>query len=137
MKMDYKDTDFTLLGADCFPGLVGIEVLQVSSGFAAARMAVTSSHFAPNGYVHAGSIVALADTIAGYGCLYNLPEKGRSFTTMELKTNFMGAAKSGYLKAEASLQHGGRTTQVWDVVVKHEETDKTIALFRCTQLVIY
>jgi 1,4-dihydroxy-2-naphthoyl-CoA hydrolase len=135
--MDYKKTDFANLGADCFPGLVGIEILHVSTDVAAARMEVQPSHFAPNGYVHAGSIVTLADTIAGYGCLYDLPAQAKSFTTMELKTNFLGAIQSGFIRADATLQHGGKTTQVWDVVVKNQATDKTIALFRCTQLILY
>ena len=135
--MNYKQTDFSKFGADCFPGLMGVEILQVTTNFAAARMEVKKLHFAPNGYLHAGSIVTLADTIAGYGCLYNLPDKGISFTTIELKTNFLGATKNGFIKAEATLQHAGKTTQVWDVTVKNEETEKSVALFRCTQLILY
>jgi 1,4-dihydroxy-2-naphthoyl-CoA hydrolase len=135
--MDFKQTDFTKFGADCFPGLVGIEVVEVSKSFAVARMEIKKSHYAPNGYLHAGSIITLADSIAGYACLYNLPDKGISFTTMELKTNFLGAAKKGFITAEATLQHAGKTTQVWDVTVKSEENEKTIALFRCTQLILY
>lgn len=135
--MDYKQTDFNKFGAHCFPELVGIEVVQVSQNSATARMEVKKSHFAPNGYLHAGSIITLADSIAGYARLYNLPDKGVSFTTMELKSNFLGATKSGFIKAEATLQHAGRTTQVWDVTVKSEENEKTIALFRCTQLILY
>src|SRR5688572_12219727 len=99
--MDYKQIDFSKFGADCFPGLVGIEVLTVAINSATARMEVKKSHLAPNGYLHAGSIVTLADTIAGYACLYNLPDKGISFTTMELKSNFLGTAKSGFIHAEA------------------------------------
>ena len=135
--MDYKQIDFSKLGDDCFPGLVGIEVLNVTTNSAAARMEVKKSHLAPNGYLHAGSIVTLADTIAGYACLYNLPDKGISFTTVELKSNFLGTAKSGFIQAEAVLQHSGKTTQVWDVAVRNEENKKTIALFRCTQLILY
>lgn len=135
--MDYKKTDFLKYGADCFPGLVGIEIVEVTTNSAAARMEAKKSHFAPNGYLHAGSIVTLADTIAGYGCLYNLPENAISFTTMELKSNFLGTIKNGIIKAAATLQHGGKTTQVWDVIIKNEENEKTIALFRCTQLILY
>jgi 1,4-dihydroxy-2-naphthoyl-CoA hydrolase len=98
-----------------FPGFVGIEVLQVEKKIAIARMEIKSFHFAPNGYLHAGCIITLADTIAGYACLYNLPEKGISFTTVELKSNFLGSVKTGFIKAEANLQHSGKTTQVWDV----------------------
>lgn len=135
--MDYKQIDFSKFGADCFPGLVGIEVLTVAENSAAASMEITKSHLAPNGYLHAGSIVTLADTIAGYACLYNLPEKGISFTTMELKSNFLGTAKNGFIQAVANLQHAGKTTQVWDVTVTNQESKKTIALFRCTQLILY
>jgi 1,4-dihydroxy-2-naphthoyl-CoA hydrolase len=135
--MEYKQTDFSALGADFFPGLVGVEVLLVTTNSASARMKVKRSHLAPNGYLHAGSIVTLADTIAGYACLYNLPANGVSFTTMELKSNFLGTVQSGFIQATAHLQHAGRTTQVWDVTVKNEENEKTIALFRCTQLIIF
>jgi 1,4-dihydroxy-2-naphthoyl-CoA hydrolase len=135
--MNYKQTDFSKFGADCFPGFVGIEVLQVEKNFAIARMEIKNFHFAPNGYLHAGSIVTLADTIAGYACLYNLPDKGISFTTIELKSNFLGAMKNGSVKAEANLQHSGKTTQVWDVTVTNEENEKKVALFRCTQLILY
>ena|SRR5436190_12507195 len=135
--MLYKQVNFSTFGADYFPGFVGIEVVNVSMNSAIARLEIKKSHFAPNGYVHAGSIITLADTIAGYACLYNLPESAVSFTTIELKSNFLGSIKTGYIKAEATLQHPGKTTQVWDVIVKSEEYDKTIALFRCTQLLLY
>ena len=135
--MNYKQTDFSKFGADCFPGFVGIEVLQVEKNFAKARMEIKNFHFAPNGYLHAGSIITLADTIAGYACLYNLPDEGISFTTIELKSNFLGAIRNGSIKAEANLQHSGKTTQVWDVAVKNEENEKRIELFRCTQLILY
>ena len=127
--MDYKQTDFSKFGADCFPGFVGIEVLQVEKNFAIARMEIKNFHFAPNGYLHAGSIVTLADTIAGYACLYNLPDKGISFTTIELKSNFLGSIKNGSVKAEANLQHSGKTTQVWDVTVTNEENEKKRYVF--------
>jgi 1,4-dihydroxy-2-naphthoyl-CoA hydrolase len=135
--MNYKQADFSKFGADCFPGFVGIEVVQVEKNFATARMEIKNFHFAPNGYLHAGSIITLADTIAGYACLYNLPDKGISFTTIELKSNFLGSIKNGAIKAEANLKHSGKTTQVWDVTVTNEETEKKIALFRCTQLILY
>lgn len=129
--------DFTKLGEDCFPGHLGIEIIEVALNTARAKMEIKHFHFAPNGYLHAGSVVTLADTIAGYGCIYNLPENAKSFTTVELKTNFLGTAKTGFIVAEASLQHAGKTTQIWDVTVKREEDQKVIALFRCTQMILY
>lgn len=90
---------------------------------------------APNGYLHAGTVVALADSACGYGCIVSLPEGSNGFTTIELKTNFLGTATDGTLECEGRMIHSGRTTQVWDATVRHGE--KTIAVFRCTQLLLY
>ncbi len=92
---------------------------------------------APNGFLHAGSVVALADTTAGYGCVLNLPEGASGFTTIELKSNHLGTARDGTVECVAKPVHLGKTTQVWDAVVSHRESGKTIALFRCTQMVLY
>jgi 1,4-dihydroxy-2-naphthoyl-CoA hydrolase len=122
-------------GAEYLPGLLGIEFDGVEDGVVHARLALEKKHFAPNGYVHAGSVVALADTAAGYGCLLNLPEGATGFTTVELKTNFMRSAREGTIACEARLVHGGRTTQIWDATVDDPE-GRRMALFRCTQLLL-
>ena len=82
-------------------------------------------------------MVALADTACGYGCVMSLPQGASGFTTAELKANFIGTALEGVVSCEARLVHGGRTTQVWDAEVKTEAAGKTIALFRCTQIILY
>jgi len=92
---------------------------------------------APNGFLHAGSVVTLADTCAGYGCVANLPENATGFTTIELKSNHLGTAREGMVECVAKAVHLGKTTQVWDATVSHRESGKTIALFRCTQMVLY
>jgi uncharacterized protein (TIGR00369 family) len=81
--------------------------------------------------------VTLADTTAGYGCIANLPDGATGFTTVELKSNFLGTARDGTLECTATAVHVGKTTQVWDAVVTHKETGKTMALFRCTQMLLY
>ena len=124
-------------GARLFPGLVGVDVVEGGHGFAVARLTLRDEHLAPNGYVHAGSLVTLADTACGYGCVLNLPERATGFTTVELKANFVGTAPEGELVCRASLRHGGRTTQVWDAEVEHETDGRAVALFRCTQLLLY
>jgi uncharacterized protein (TIGR00369 family) len=91
---------------------------------------------APNGYLHAATVVGLADSACGYGCIASLPGGASGFTTIELKTNFLGTALAGTLLCESQRVHGGRTTQVWDATVR-DDSDKTIALFRCTQLLLY
>ena len=92
---------------------------------------------APNGYLHAATVIALADTSCGYGTFVNLPEGTECFTTIELKSNFLGTKREGAIRCEATLAHGGRTTQVWDATVADEESGKPIALFRCTQMILY
>jgi uncharacterized protein (TIGR00369 family) len=122
-------------GTGYLPGLLGIEFLDVEDGVVRAQLALRQDHFAPNGYVHAATLVALADTAAGYGCLLNLPEGGTGFTTIELKTNFLRSATEGTITCEARLVHGGKTTQLWDATVSDPE-GRQMALFRCTQMVL-
>jgi 1,4-dihydroxy-2-naphthoyl-CoA hydrolase len=123
-------------GRHVFPGLVGIEVGELEQGRASGRLDVREEHLAPNGYLHAGAVVALADTVCGYGCIASLPSARSGFTTIELKTNFLGTARAGTIRCDGRLVHGGGTTQVWDGTVIAEATGKTIALFRCTQLLL-
>ena len=128
---------FTERQKGALPGLLGIVWDEVRSGFVKGRFEVAPHHMAPNGFLHAASVIALADSAAGYGCVMSLPEGAGGFTTIELKSNFLGTARDGTVVTEATLLHGGRTTQVWDAVVTHLETGKTIALFRCTQMVLW
>jgi len=122
-------------GKDSLPGLVGFQVVSMEPGKLTARMPVRPEVLAPHGFLHAASVVALADSSCGYGTMFDLPEDAKSFTTIELKTNFLGTARSGTVKCEATRVHNGRSTQVWDAVVK-DETGKAIALFRCTQIIL-
>jgi 1,4-dihydroxy-2-naphthoyl-CoA hydrolase len=124
------------LGADMLPGVLGVEFTRAEPGLVEARLTLDRRHLAPNGYLHAASIVALADTACGYGCMASLPPGGDGFTTIELKSNFIGTQTEGSIACRASLVHGGRTTQIWDAVVTNETTGRTLALFRCTQLIL-
>ena len=119
------------------PGLLGIEITAAAPGAVESRLPLSRSHLAANGYLHAAGVVALADTSAGYGCRVSLPDGATGFTTAELKSNFLSTATEGVLACRAWLVHGGRTTQVWDAEVTHTETGRTLALFRCTQVILY
>ena len=119
------------------PALFGIEVVEVAHGHVVMRLDVRPEFLAPNGYLHAGTVVTLADTCCGFGSLASLPEGATGFTTIELKSNFLRTAGEGAgLRCEARLAHGGRTTQVWDATVTREEDGKDLALFRATQYVL-
>jgi len=124
-------------GEGLLPALLGLEFTAIEEGRVAGRLQIRPHHLAPNGFLHAATVIALADTACGYGTIRTLPEGGSGFTTVELKSNFLGTTREGAIRCEARLAHGGRTTQVWDATVVDEITVKTIALFRCTQLVLY
>lgn len=125
------------LFADKLPGYLGIVVTHMDKKEVRAEMEVNKSNIAPNGFLFAGSVVTFADTMCGNGCVFNLPEGASGFTTIELKSNHLGTARDGTIECVASPVHMGRTTQVWDAVVTHRQTGKTIALFRCTQMILY
>jgi uncharacterized protein (TIGR00369 family) len=124
--------------AGFLPGVLGLEVLEARHGYVKSRVKVEQRHMAPNGFLHAASVIALLDTAAGYGCRISLPQGGTGFTTIELKSNFLGTAREGdTVECEARMLHGGRTTQVWDAEARHGETGRVIAVFRCTQMVLH
>lgn len=127
----------TRIGDGHLPGYLGFVVTSVQAGRLQAEITVQPHHMAPNGFLHAATVIALADTAAGYGCRTVLPEGATGFTTIELKSNFLGTAREGTIECTASALHLGRTTQVWDSVVTHRASGKTIALFRCTQMILY
>ena len=128
---------FNKMSADHLPGQLGIVITHVGPSEVRSELSVRKSLMAPNGFLHAGTVVTLADTSAGYGCIANYPEGATGFTTIELKSNHLGTTRDGTLECTAKAVHLGRTTQVWDAVVTHRESGKTLALFRCTQMILY
>ena len=116
---------------------MGVNFLSVEDGKLTADMIITANHMAPNGFLHAAGIIALADSACGNGTIAHLPDGAESFTTIELKSNHLGTARSGTLFCTATARHLGRTTHVWDAIVTHVDTGKTIALFRCTQMILW
>jgi 1,4-dihydroxy-2-naphthoyl-CoA hydrolase len=119
------------------PDHLNLEWVEARHGYVKGRFEVKPHHLAPNTFLHAASVVALADSACGYGCVISRPEGALNFTTIELKANFLGTARDGVVMCEARLVHGGRTTQVWDATVTNEASGKAIALFRCTQMILY
>jgi len=119
-------------------GDLGIEIVSVEpAGRLVGQVQLRKELLSPNGFLHAGCIVTFADSMCGSGTMENLPGGARGYTTIELKVNLIGTARDGLLECEATLVHGGRTTQVWDAKVISKESGKTLALFRCTQLILY
>ena len=119
------------------PGLIGMELVSLSPAKLLSRLPVRHDLMAPNGFLHAATIIGLADTSCGFGTLAHLPDGAESFTTIELKTNFVSTVREGAITCAAKLEHFGRTVQVWDAVVADAATARTIALFRCTQMILW
>ena len=136
--MTMKDAEyFRSIGEGRLPGLLGLEIRSVSAQAVESRLVVRPELMAPNGFLHAASVVALADTSCGYGCVATLPSGAVGFTTIELKANFLGTAREGSVACRAVPLHLGRNTQVWDAEVMLEGIGRRIALFRCTQMVLW
>ncbi|MFB9993052.1 PaaI family thioesterase [Deinococcus oregonensis] len=123
-------------GEGMLPGLIGIRFMHAEAGLMRSELTLRRELLAPNGFLHAATVIALADTTCGYGTRLLLPETATGFTTIELKSNHLGTAREGTLTCEARSVHAGRTTQVWDAEVR-APNGKVMALFRCTQAVLY
>lgn len=119
------------------PGLVGLQILTMTPQGVQSRLEVHKALMAPNGFLHAATVIALADTSCGYGCVAHLPQGASGFTTLELKSNFLGTTRDGAIACRAWPVHLGRTTQVWDAEVTVEGSERKIASFRCTQMVLW
>lgn len=124
-------------GLGNLPGWFGFEAVALVPGRLSARMLIRPEMLAPNGFLHAASIIALADTAAGYATRAHLPAGAASFTTIEMKSNFFGTQTEGVLLCEATAVHTGRNTQVWDAEVTGGGCGKRLALFRCTQMILW
>ncbi len=119
------------------PDFFGLQVLHIDERELLMRMVIQPVFLAPNGFLHAASVIALADTACGFATIAHLPEGAESFTTIELKSNFLGTAREGAVDAVARAAHTGRNTQVWDATVTEVATGRTMALFRCTQMILW
>lgn len=124
-------------GAGHLPGWFGFEAVALEPGKLSSRMLIRPEMLAPNGFLHAATIIALADTSAGYATVAHLPDGAKSFTTIELKSNFLGTQTEGVLLCDATAVHLGRNTQVWDAEVRSGGSNQRLALFRCTQMILW
>ena len=136
LRAGMQPEDFHRRQEGMLPGLYGVRVTEIAEGRLEAELEIQPWMWAPNGYLHAASVILLADTAAGYATVAHLPDGAKGFTTIELKTNFLGTAKEGVMRTISTAEHLGRTTQVWSSTVV-AANGKRLALFRCTQMVLW
>src|SRR5438445_1389260 len=137
LRVDATIDWFIHRGDGFLPGLVGVRMVSLEENRLEAELDVRPELLAPNGFLHAATVIALADTSCGYGCIAHLPVGAENFTTVELKSNFFSTAREGTIATVARPVHLGNSTQVWDAVVTRKADGKQMALFRCTQLVLW
>ena len=119
------------------PGHLGLTITQVADGKVAGRFEVRPDLVAHTGYLLAGALLTALDIICAYGVSTVWPDGANAFTTVEVKSNFVGTVREGAVAVSAELVHGGRTTQVWDAKAVDEASGRLLALFRCTQIILY
>ena len=119
------------------PGHLGLTITEVEPGLVVGRLEVRPDLVAHTGYLLAGAVLSVADILCAYGVSTAWPEGASGFTTVEVKCNFMGTLTAGAGVCTARLLHGGRTTQVWDAEFTDEATGRLLAVFRCTQIILY
>ena len=129
--------DFDPLGKGFLFDHLGMTISASPSGEITGRLELERHHFAWEGRIHAGTLFALADSCAGIGCTRSLPQGATGFATLETKTNFVATADGGAIRAVARPMHLGKTTQLWDVEITSEADQRTLAWFRCTQMIIW
>ncbi|MGA0600192.1 PaaI family thioesterase [Caulobacter sp. KR2-114] len=119
------------------PEHIGLVVTEVAPGKVVGRFKVRQDLVAHTGYLLAGSLLSIADILCAYGVSTVWNEGSNGFTTVEVKCNFMGTLLEGEVECRAELLHGGRSTQIWDATLTNAGTGKTLAVFRCTQMILY
>lgn len=128
----------TSISADIIPfaNTMGVQITEASAERVTATLLVRDELCTTGGTLHGGAAMALADSVGAIGAYLALPPGAKGTTTLESKTNFLGAAKAGTtVTAEATPVHKGRTTSVWQTKITGED-GKTIVLVIQTQLVL-
>jgi uncharacterized protein (TIGR00369 family) len=118
-----------------FPGLMGLKIEEVTAERVVASLLVRPDLCTAGNVCHGGAVMAFADTVGAIGTVANLPAGART-TTIESKTNFMGAAPvNTRIVAESAPLHRGRTTQVWQTTIR-QEGGRLVAVVTQTQMVL-
>ncbi len=116
---------------------LGISIKLINNSEICSEFAIKEHHIAPNGFLHIGSIITLADASCSHGCIANLPSNAKGFKTIELKSNHLDTTNTGHLCCVATATHLEPNKQVWNAIITHRESGKTIAIFQCVQMVLY
>lgn len=125
------------IGKDGLPAHLGIDVVTADREHIALAMPVRQDVLSPLGFLHSGVIVTMADTACAYGTINNLPQGANGYTTIEMKSNFLYSVFEGMVACVATPVNITPTTQIWDAIVTSMQEERNLAVFRCTQMILY
>jgi uncharacterized protein (TIGR00369 family) len=124
-----------IVGNQPFPTLMGVEVVSAEPQMVRARLHVRADLCTAGNIMHGGAIMAFADTLGAIGAVLNMPREANT-TTLESKTNFIGAAREGStVSAECTPLHVGKRTSVWQTRIMRED-GKLVAIVTQTQMIL-
>lgn len=112
-----------------------IEYLEIGDGFLKAKMPVDKRTFQPDGILHGGASLALAETVAGLGSALIVDLKSFNVRGAQVSANHVGTAKKGWVVAEGRLIHRGKNTHIWNIDIKNE-LDKLVSICRITNFIV-
>ncbi len=119
-----------------FAKLMGVDVIEASADKVVGELNVRDDLCTAGGILHGGAAMAFADSLGAIGAFLSLPEGAVATTTIESKTNFLGAAKAGAtIRGETTPVHRGRRTSVWQTQIT--AAGKPVALVIQTQMAIF
>ncbi|AIZ64350.1 thioesterase [Hymenobacter sp. DG25B] len=115
---------------------LGIELTAVGERSITGRMPVDHRTHQPMGLLHGGASVALAETLGSIGAFLQVDQSKKACVGLEINANHLKGVHSGYVVGHATALHVGRTTQVWEIRITHEETGALVCISRITMAVI-
>ncbi|GAA4011155.1 hotdog fold thioesterase [Hymenobacter fastidiosus] len=115
---------------------LGIEITEVGDKLLVGRMPVDHRTHQPMGLLHGGASVALAETLGSIGAALQVDVRKKACVGLEINANHLKGVHSGYVVGRATALHVGRSTQVWEIRITHEETGALVCISRITMAVI-
>ncbi|OQD43005.1 thioesterase [Croceivirga radicis] len=98
-----------------------IEYVDVGENFLVAKMPVTPKVYQPDGVLHGGASVALAESVGSAASYIFLDAQKFMIRGLEISANHTKSVRDGFVYAKASMIHKGRTTQLWEIKITNEE----------------
>lgn len=112
-----------------------IEYCEVGDRFLVARMPVGPKVYQPDGVLHGGATVALAETVGSTACFLFLDTENLVVRGIEITANHVKSVREGFIYAKAELWHAGRTTQIWNIEVTNGDGDR-VSLCKLTTITL-